>query len=91
MSATVGPLWWSRYPPDFLIPDKGDFRYRLQVDGSVEVVCSDHPYISTDSRKASTADELYDRYGPGELKGRWAVRAVIDTGLLPSFVLAASC
>ena len=74
-------LWWTRFHPDFLIAGKGDFRDRPEVDGSVDVVCFDPPYISTGNRETSTVDELYDRYGLGELKGWRAVRALIDAGL----------
>jgi hypothetical protein len=51
-------------------------------DGSVRVVCFDPPYISTGSRETSTVDDLYARYGLGELKGWRAVRSLIDAGLV---------
>jgi len=74
-------LFWTRYQPTRLRHDDGDFTARPEADGSVAVVCYDPPYISTGNRETSTVDELYDRYGLGELKGWRAVRALIDAGL----------
>lgn len=74
-------LWWTRYQPQCLIAGAGDFRLRPEVDDAVPVVCFDPPYISTGNRKTSSVDDLYDRYGLGDLKGWQAVRALIDDGL----------
>jgi hypothetical protein len=74
-------LWWTRYRPAVLIAGAGDFRDRPEVDKSVPVVCFDPPYISTGSRATSSVDDLYDRYGLGELKGWRATRELIDAGL----------
>lgn len=74
-------LFWTRYRPDGLRYDGGDFTARAEFDGSVPVVVYDPPYISTGNRETSTVDDLYDRFGLGELRGWRAVRALIDTGL----------
>jgi hypothetical protein len=74
-------LWWTRYQPARLVAGLGDFRNRPEADGSVPVVCFDPPYISTGSRETSSVDDLYARYGLGELKGWRAIRSLIDDGL----------
>lgn len=74
-------LWWTRYQPSNLISLSCDFRDIPEADGSVPVVCFDPPYISTGSRDTSSVDELYDRYGLGDLKGWRAIRELIDDGL----------
>jgi hypothetical protein len=74
-------LWWTRYRPGCLIIGVGDFRDRPEVDDSVEIVCFDPPYISTGNRETSSVDELYDRFGLGELTGWRAIRRLIDDGL----------
>lgn len=74
-------MWWTRYRPPRLMIGYADFRDRPEVDGSVPVVCFDPPYISTGSRDTSSVEDLYDRYGLGELKGWRAIRALIDDGL----------
>lgn len=74
-------LWWTRYRPDNLVALDGDFRDIDQPDHSVPVVCYDPPYISTGSRDTSSVDDLYDRYGLGDLKGWKAIRRLMDDGL----------
>lgn len=74
-------LWWTRYQPPNLIALDCDFRHIPEKDGSVPVVCFDPPYISTGSRDTSSVDDLYDRYGLGDLKGWRAIRQLIDDGL----------
>jgi hypothetical protein len=74
-------LWWTRYKPPNLIALSCDFRHIPEKDGSVPVVCFDPPYISTGSRETSSVDDLYDRYGLGDLKGWKAIRQLIDDGL----------
>lgn len=74
-------LWWTRYKPPNLICLDCDFREIPEADGSVPVVCFDPPYISTGSRDTSSVDDLYDRYGLGDLKGWRAIRQLIDDGL----------
>jgi hypothetical protein len=73
--------FWTRYRPAGLVVSDADFRALPQPDGSVEVICFDPPYISTGSRETSTVDDLYDRFGLGELSGWQAIRALIDAGL----------
>jgi hypothetical protein len=74
--------WWTRYRPSRLIaPSESDFRQMLDYDSTVPTVVFDPPYISTGSRATSSVDDLYDRYGLGELKGWRAVREQIDAGL----------
>jgi len=75
-------LWWTRYRPRRLIAGEGDFRDRPEADGSVPVITFDPPYISTGNRETSSVDDLYDRYGLGDLKGWRAVRRLIDDGLV---------
>jgi hypothetical protein len=75
-------LWWTRYKPPNLIALDGDFRHIDEKDHSVPVVCFDPPYISTGSRDTSSVDDLYDRYGLGDLKGWKAIRRVMDDGLV---------
>jgi hypothetical protein len=79
--------WWTRYRPpalaahDLYTLDEVDFRDLSEPDDSVEVVCFDPPYISTGSRETSSVDDLYDRFGLGELKGWRMIRRLIDAGL----------
>jgi hypothetical protein len=74
--------WWTIYRPSWLIaPSESDFREMLHYDSTIPTVVFDPPYISTGSRKTSTVDDFYDRYGLGELKGWRAVREAIDAGL----------
>jgi hypothetical protein len=82
-------LWWTRYRPPELVThdlalDGVDFRHLPEADASVPVLCFDPPYISTGSRETSTTDDLYDRFGLGELKGWQAIRRLIDAGLAES-------
>lgn len=74
-------LWWTRYRPPRLMAGRGDFRDRPEVDGSVRVVCFDPPYISTGNRDTSSVDDLYARYGLGEMKGWRAIRTLINAGM----------
>lgn len=74
-------LWWTRYQPPNLISSGYDFRHVPEADNSIPVICFDPPYISTGSRDTSSVDDLYDRYGLGDLKGWKAVRTLIDEGL----------
>jgi hypothetical protein len=79
--------WWTRYRPARLVThdialDGVDFRHLPEPDGSVDVVCYDPPYISTGSRETSTVDELYARFGLGDLKGWRTIRQLIDDGLV---------
>jgi hypothetical protein len=88
-----GPTWqvldvtygrgsfWTRHRPANLVIGEGDFRLRPEANDSVEIVVYDPPYISTGSRATSSVDELYDRFGLGELKGWRAIRQLIDDGL----------
>jgi hypothetical protein len=79
-------LWWTRYRPRNLVAhdialDGVDFTALPEADRSIPVVCFDPPYISTGSRATSTVDDLYDRFGLGEVNGWRAVRQRIDAGL----------
>ena len=75
-------LWWTRHRPKHLIKGEGDFRHRPEIDDSVPIICFDPPYISTGSRETSSVDDLYDRFGLGEVKGWRAIRQLIDDGLV---------
>lgn len=79
-------LWWTRYRPTNLIAhdielDGVDFRDLPEDTESIPVVCYDPPYISTGNRETSSVDNLYDRYGLGDLKGWRAIRELMDDGL----------
>lgn len=79
--------FWTRYRPEWLIAhdlykgDGVDFRDLPYDDVSLPVVVFDPPYISTGNRETSSTDDLYDRFGLGDLKGYAAVRKLIDDGL----------
>lgn len=79
--------FWTRYRPAHLVAhdrfkgDGVDFRALPEADRSTAVVVFDPPYISTGNRDTSSVDDLYDRFGLGELKGWSAVRQLIDDGL----------
>lgn len=79
--------FWTRYRPAGLIAhdrytlDGIDFTALPEADSSVPVVVFDPPYISTGSRETSSVDDLYDRFGLGDLSGWRAIRALIDAGL----------
>jgi hypothetical protein len=74
--------WWTRYSPNELFTFVGDFTDTGFVNDSQPIICFDPPYISTGNRATSSVDELYDRYGLGDLKGWRAVRAQMDAGLV---------
>ena len=82
--------FWTRYRPAGLLTNdmhtpgvdmRADFREMPLRDGSMPVITFDPPYISTGNRDTSSVDDLYDRYGIGQLKGWRAIRALIDGGL----------
>ncbi|MEP7114436.1 MAG: hypothetical protein ABI862_14315 [Ilumatobacteraceae bacterium] len=73
--------FWTRYRPPGLIRTTSDFRCLPHPRDSVEIVCYDPPYISTGNRETSTVDDLYDRFGLGDLNGWRAIRQLIDDGL----------
>lgn len=79
--------FWTRYRPTGLIAhdlhklDGVSYHDLPEADGSIEVVVFDPPYISTGNRETSSVDDLYDRFGLGELTGWKAVRRDIDIGL----------
>jgi hypothetical protein len=79
--------FWTRHRPAGLIAhdlytlDGVDFLDLPETAGSMPCVIFDPPYISTGSRDTSSVDDLYDRFGLGELNGWRAVRALIDGGL----------
>jgi hypothetical protein len=82
--------FWTRYRPAGLLTNdlhtsgvdaRFDFREMPLRDASVPVALFDPPYISTGNRETSSVDDLYDRFGLGELKGWRAIRALIDAGL----------
>jgi len=73
--------FWTQYRPAGLVRTVSDFRHLPHPDGSAPVICYDPPYISTGSRETSTVDDLYARYGLGEVKGWRSLRHLIDEGL----------
>jgi hypothetical protein len=78
--------WWTRYRPKNLAfrdlaLDGVDFRQLPEANNSVRVVCFDPPNITTGKRETSTKDDLYARYGLGEMKGYRAGRDLIAAGL----------
>jgi hypothetical protein len=78
--------WWTRYRPTNLLfhdlaVDGVDFRQLPEPDNSVQVVCFDPPYITTGNRATSTRDDLYARYGLGDMKGWQTCRDLIAQGI----------
>jgi len=79
--------FWTRYRPTNLIGhdkfkgDGVDFCDLPYDDVSLPTIVFDPPYISTGNRATSTTDDLYDRFGIGDLSGYASVRALIDLGL----------
>lgn len=84
-----GSFWTRHRPPGLLTNDvatpgvdmRADFRALPMASRSVPVVVFDPPYISTGSRETSSVDDLYDRFGIGNLSGWRAIRKLIDDGL----------
>jgi len=79
--------FWTRYRPAGLVAhdlyklDGVSFLVLPEPDDSERIVVYDPPYISTGNRATSTVDDLYDRFGLGELKGWRAIRRQIELGL----------
>ena len=82
--------FWTRYRPAGLLTNdmhtpgvdmRADFREMPLRDASMPVVVFDPPYISTGSRETSSVDDLYDRFGLGNLSGWRAIRRLIGAGL----------
>jgi hypothetical protein len=79
--------FWTRYRPelfwdhDLHTRDGVSFLDLPEDDESFPTVVFDPPYISTGNRETSSVDDLYDRFGLGELKGWRQIRALIDGGL----------
>jgi hypothetical protein len=82
--------FWTRYRPTGLLTNdmhtrhvdmRADFREMPLRDISVPVITFDPPYISTGNRETSSVDDLYDRFGLGNLNGWRAIRRQIDLGL----------
>lgn len=86
--------FWTRYRPvdteacNGLFPWTGNF-LEIPEDGTFPTVVFDPPYISTGSRATSSVDDLYDRYGLGDLKGWRAIRQLIDEGMSKAHKLLA--
>lgn len=78
--------FWTRYRPANLTAHdlyKGDgvsFLALPESDDSIPVVVFDPPYISTGNRETSSVDDLYHRFGLGDLKGWRQIRRQLELG-----------
>lgn len=92
LDATYGRgSFWTRHRPAGLLTNdmhtpgvdmRADFREMPLRDASMPVITFDPPYISTGNRETSSVDDLYDRFGLGNLSGWRAIRKLITDGLI---------